>query len=341
MKIKKIILGLMMGATPLINGCGNKHAAPATTIKEAAQEKAEDENRKKVDILNHDYPKIPDERILENGDGSPLYAELKKRYKDDLASLKKEVEATGAKFVVVIITNESGSGLQNPNKYGIPYIKSICSQMGQECIDFTPWVASQDARVITQVPRDGHWSKKGAIFIADHLEPIIKKYYSNTSTVTYKDAERSATFGDLPTNDDEILDGGKDLPYHVLANSQGVRMDHDVKFPKAKKHVLMMGDSGFYCPFLNNEFTISGVLQQRFPDAEIMNTGIIAYTIDDYLTLWREKAKYSEPDIVILQTNGGDITDLFFTQRNHLSRTHKPYYPSPVEEKFYKDMYNR
>jgi hypothetical protein len=340
MKIKKIVLALLIVITPFVNSCKRKHAAVANEA-EAKQERIDEDNASKVEQLNHDYPKIPDERILDDGDGTPIYAELKKRYKDELTSLKSEIEATGAKFVVVIITNESGSGLQAPNRYGIPYIKSICEQMGQECIDFTSWVASQDPRVITQVPRDGHWSKKGAIFIADHLEPIIKKYYDNTSKVTYKDAERSATFGDLAQNDDEILDGGKDMPYHVKANSQGVRMDHDIKFPKTKKHILMMGDSGFYCPYLDNEFTISGVLQQRFPGAEIMNTGIIAYTMDDYLTLWREKAKYSEPDLVILQTNGGDITDLFFTQRNHLSRTHKPYNPTPVEAKFYKDTYQR
>jgi len=29
------------------------------------------------------------------------------------------------------------------------------------------------------------------------------------------------------------------------------------------------------------------------------------------------KAKYSEPDIVFVQTNGGDITDYFFTHRKH------------------------
>ena len=100
-----------------------------------------------------------------------------------------------------------------------------------------------------------------------------------------------------------------------------------------------MGDSAFFSPFLNDEYTIAAVLQQMFPDAEIMNTAIIGYTIDDYLTLWNEKAKYAEPDMVIVQTNGADITDLYFSQRNVVSRTHKPYYPTPNEEKFYKETY--
>ena len=131
------------------------------------------------------------------------------------------------------------------------------------------------------------------------------------------------------------------MPYHVQANSQGLRMNHDVKFPKKKKHILLMGDSAIFCPFLNNEFTVSAVLQQMFPDAEIMNSGIICYTIEDYVSLWNEKAKFAEPDLVIVQTNGGDITDLFFTHRNHFSRSGKPFLPSPNEEKFYKETYQR
>jgi hypothetical protein len=119
-----------------------------------------------------------------------------------------------------------------------------------------------------------------------------------------------------------------------------VRMDKDVVFPKKNKHVLFMGDSGIFCPFLNNEFTITGVLQQQFPDDVIMNTGVIGYTLEDYLTLWDEKAKYSEPDIVFIQTDGGDITDYFFTHRNNLSRSHKPFSPTPNEEEFYKKNYS-
>jgi hypothetical protein len=76
-----------------------------------------------------------------------------------------------------------------------------------------------------------------------------------------------------------------------------------------------------------------------FPDMVMMNTGIICYTLEDYVTLWNEKSKYSEPDIVIIQTNGGDITDYFFTHRNTLSRSHKPFQPTPVEEEYYRKAF--
>jgi hypothetical protein len=205
----------------------------------------------------------------------------------------------------------------------------------------TPAIASQDLKIITQTPRDGHWSKKGAEFLANQLAPIIKRHNSAKSKVSYKENERPETFGDLPPNDDEILDGGKDLPYHLRANAQGCRMTHDIKFPKTKKHILFLGGSQIYSPFLDNEFISTTLLEKQFPGAEIINTGMIASSVDDYLTLFEEKAKYAEPDLVIIQTNGGDITDMFFTNRNHLSRTHIPHLPSPTEEKYYKQTYNK
>ncbi len=341
MSLRILYTGLIVACTWYLYGCANgaSQSAPQPSIKDALKAKEEETNRKKADQLKEQYPKIPDEHILDNGPGTALYTELKKRYKDEAAALKQQVEATGAKLYFVILTVETGKGMLNANRYGIPEVKSILGQLGIEYTDFTPIVASQNQKVITQIPRDGHWSKKGAIFLADRLAPIIKRYYNTTSTVTYKDAERPETFGDLPPNDDEIMDGAKDMPYHVHANAQGIRMAYDLKFPKKKKRILLMGDSAFFSPFLNDEYTIAAVLQQMFPDAEIMNTAIIGYTIDDYLTLWNEKAKYAEPDIVIVQTNGADITDLYFSQRNVVARTHKPYYPTKNEEKFYKDNY--
>jgi hypothetical protein len=345
MTLRILCTGLILSTSFFLNSCSNGKDegedpnAPKTNFKEAEKAKMDAANSDKAEELKHEYPKIPDDRILDNGPGTPLYTELKKRYKDEAAELKKQVEASGAKLYFVILTIETGKGAQAGTRYGNPAVKSILEQVGIEYTDLMPIVSAQDQHEITQIPKDGHWSKKGAVFLADHLAPIIKKYYNINSTVTYKASERPETFGDLPPNDDEIMDGSKDMPYHVHANSQGVRMDHDIVFPKKKKRIVLMGDSAFFSPFLNDEYTMAAVLQKMFPDADIMNTSIIGYTIDDYLSLWNDKVKYAEPDMVIVQTNGGDITDLFFSQRNVISRTHKPYYPTPNEAKFYKETY--
>lgn len=331
---------MLLAALPFVNGCsGGQEKTSQASTRNLVQEKKDEANARKLEELNHDFSRVPDAKILDEGDGTPLYLELQKRYGDDVAKLKQMVEATGAKLVFVILTPNETTDDPRSARYGIPFIINTCAKLGIECDDFSSIVARQDMHVISQIPRDGHWSKKGAEFIAGLLTPVIKKHIGNSSTVTYKDSERPETFGDLTPSSDEILDGGKDLPYHVIANAQGVRMDHDIKFPKKKKHILFMGDSGIFCPFLNNEFMITNVLQKQFPEAEMMNTGMICYTMEDYVSLWSEKAKYSEPDLVIVQTNGADITDYYFTNRNHLSRSHKPFLPTPNEEKFYKKKY--
>lgn len=343
--MKKQIIGLMAAMLLIATGCGPTDAEKATAEHEAQTAKElsrlKDRNRK-VEDLNEQYREIPDATLLdENGANGPVYKELKERYKKQLAELKQKVEATGAKFVVVMITPEVGSSISNLTRFGHPFIKATCTELGIEVYDLGAAIAAQDPYTITQIPKDGHWSKKGSVFLAGQLEPILKKYEGHKSTTTYKDAERPETFGDLAPGTEEVLDGGKDLPYKVVANAQGLRMDHDLKFPKAKQHILFMGGSQIFSPFLDNEFIATTLLQQKFPGMEIMNAGMMAGCVDDFLSLWEEKAKYSEPDVVIMQTNGTDITDLFFTNRNHLARSKQPYEPSNIEVKYFNERYRK
>lgn len=93
-------------------------------------------------------------------------------------------------------------------------------------------------------------------------------------------------------NQDEILDGGKDLPYRQKTNSQGLRMDFDLAEAKSKQRVLVMGDSQINCPFFDNQFTITGLLQAKFADAEIANTAIVGYSLDDRVSLFEESKSY-------------------------------------------------
>ena len=338
--MKKIVFTLLAFSSLLWVGCKGKTEDKAQQSKTASEQSAEMKKIDELEQLNQDYRDIPDEKLLDNnGATGPVYTELKKRYKDQLTLLKQKVEATGAKFVVAIITPEVGPGITNLTRFGHPYIKATCNELGIDVYDLSAAIAAQPVTEITQAPRDGHWSKKGSIFLAAQLAPIVKKYSGHKIPAVYKDSDRPETFSDLPPNDDEVLDGGKDLPYHVKANAQGLRMDHDIKFPKTKQHILVMGGSQIYSPFLDNEFITTTLLGKQFPDAEIMNCGMLCGCTDDFLSLWDEKAKYSEPDVVIVQTNGTDITDLFFTNRNHLARSHKPYYPSATEEAYYKQTY--
>ena len=109
MRLKILFIVLTITTATLINGCknGSDPSEPRTSLKDIAKARQDEVNSKKVEELKNQYPKIPDERILDNGPGTALYAELKKRYKDDAASLKQQVEASGAKLYFVVLTVES------------------------------------------------------------------------------------------------------------------------------------------------------------------------------------------------------------------------------------------
>ena len=133
------------------------------------------------------------------------------------------------------------------------------------------------------------------------------KYDAQKSSKLFKNEKKPETFGDLPPNQDEMVDGFKDEPYHLKVNGQGLRMNHNLTFPKKKQTILILGDGNIFCPYLNNELIPTDILQKRHPDKEIINAGVNHYTMDDYESLYREKARFTEADLVLVCTNGGDI----------------------------------
>ncbi len=293
----------------------------------------------KRDRIVEEYPKIPHDEILQQITGNRLYSDLQESYKNSLIALKTETDYDCAKLVVAILTPQVGKYTTLGNSYGIPFIIKTCDNMGLDFYDFTPAILKKDVTEITQTPEDGSWSKEGAVFVANLLDSIIIKYDGNRSSKTLAQATKPATFGDLPPNENEVLDE-KVTPYHVKANAQGLRMDHLLTFPKKKQVVLILGDSRVYCPYLDNEFIPTAILQKRHPDKEIINAGMMNYTMDDYESLYKEKARFTEPDLVIVCTDGDNILEHYFSQRNRYSRSQKIYPPTAVEEDFYHALYN-
>jgi hypothetical protein len=84
-------------------------------------------------------------------------------------------------------------------------------------------------------------------------------------------------------------------------------MNYDLAFPKTKQRMLFMGDSGFFFPFMDNKNIASIILQEKFPNIEFINSCNWGYAIDDHITLFEQRAKYTEPDVVFMQTSASDI----------------------------------
>jgi hypothetical protein len=279
------------------------------------------------------YPIVPiDELYADNEEAKIMLDTLKERYKKAFVTLSNEVKASGAKLAFCWITSEPYIPMQ---VVGRAFIEQLCKENGVDFIDLNPAIIGQDPKEITFLPVDGHLNKKGSLLVAKTLASYVKNYAQVKSTSNYQETDMPETFGDFEANKNEILDGGKGLPYKLVTNKQGLRMNYDLEFPKTKQRILLMGDSGFFSPFVDNENTISGQLQSMFPDKEICNAANWGYSIDDYLSQWQDKIKYLQPDLVLLQSSGEDIAAEYFTQRLRFSRKKDQVKPTEQELKFY------
>lgn len=334
----KVLFLRMLIALTVTAGCNNKpvkmEAMPADTPANmtAGAERTE---------FADNYPEVPDATtLLKAGDsGLAVYALCQQRYSDQLNLLKKETDAIGAKLMVTILSPETGAAVTPSTRKGVPFIMDVAKKAGIEAYDLTTPLEKYKPAEITQMPKDGHWSLDGSRIVAGLYLPVIAAGKGHTSRKIFAANERPATFGDLDPNQDVALDGGKGIPYQLITNSQGLRMRPAIGFPKTKQRILFLGDSQLFSPFLDNDQVFTNILQQQLPGTEIINAGVIGYTLDDYTGLFTEKAKYTEPDLVILVTNPNDIGDFYFSQRNHLGRSTKPYPPVRVELALYKQLY--
>ena len=291
------------------------------------------------DAVLEKYFKVPHDEILQQISGNRLYTDLMEAYKTSLINLKNETDNDCAKLIVVILTPEVGKSMTLANTYGIPFILKTCDNLGVDFVNLSDSLASKDLSKLTQLPDEGGWTKAGASYVADQLAALIMKYDTVRSSRKPIAGDKPHTFGDMRPNENEIVDGDKNLPYHVKVNADGLRMDYNVGFPKKKQRILILGDGQIFNPFLDQEFIATSLLQKRFPEKEIINASMLNYTMDDYESLYKEKARYTEPDIVLVCTNGGDILDEYFTQRNHYSRRQKIYPGTDVEKSFYYHLY--
>ncbi len=83
------------------------------------------------------------------------------------------------------------------------------------------------------------------------------------------------------------------------------------------------------------------MLQELLPDREVMNGAQLAYGLHDELALFNARARFTEPDIVIVEQSGMDIVRLYFTAVNWQDQTHHLQTPSTLERAFYDAHYPR
>jgi hypothetical protein len=337
--VRIVFLLIVVGGVAyfMLNKADDKESTVNTVSKKAKKVK-------EVVSAEKIYDLIPHEELFDGDEvAQAQLAELKSRFEESFSDFATTLSEDNVKFVYCWLTTEVGISETRSQRMSKPFIKDLCEKYGVEFVDFSDLFIGKEPTEITHMPKDGHLNETGVELIAGRLAQIVKANQAHRSNLSFQAEDRPRYLGDLEPYEDRIVEGGKGIPYRLITNAAGLRMDREVRFDNTGARVLLMGDSGFYFPFVDNDETATHLLQEQFPQAEVVNVAGWAYTITDYLSQYEQAAKYIEPDIILLQSSGDDIADLYFTHQQRFSRDRdiKDFKPSETEKKFYEYLENK
>jgi lysophospholipase L1-like esterase len=268
-------------------------------------------------------------------EGREVLAKFEELYAKSFIQLVEEADRLGSKLIFIYIPTEYVE--ESPRREICrTFYRELAQKHRVDFLDLTEDFLKDPAETVTLLPFNGHLSRYGNKIVARELAKYIEANSRYRMRTVF--ADRPAILGDLAPNENKIWDFAPSMPYRVVSNSQGLRMSHDLKFPKEKQRILCLGDSFTFGPYMANHDTFPELLGQKFPDKEVINAGICGWTITDEVSLFRERAKYCEPDIIILQALDNDLSDFFYFYRQQFAREKGDFKPSPVEAKYFKRL---
>lgn len=260
-------------------------------------------------------------------EGRELLASLQRRYEAEFAQFVKEVRHIDAHLVVVSLPS---SNVQSASSKGSrAFFRDLTETYQIDLLDPSDLFSQYPVEWVTLYPEDSHLSRFGNALLVTMIADYLTQHAGHRSTASF--AERPALLGDLKPQHDSVWQMNPRMPFRVVTNRQGLRMEENLTFPKTRQRILAIGDSFTFGPYLDNQDTYPALLARKLPDTDVMNAGVNGYTITDELRLFRERAKYVEPDMIILQVCPNDLQDLsFVTQRARGKRVNM----SEVEQQF-------
>jgi lysophospholipase L1-like esterase len=267
--------------------------------------------------------------------GEKLRQDMYRQYEEYFRTLAEEAENIGTKLIVLYVPQDN-SGPDSESVELRAFYRSLAEKYNVEYLDVADQLFAHSKQTVYLLPINGHFSRFGNQLVAEALNDYLKKY--REARMQHSFSYRPDFFGDQPPGRDEIRYDHPDLPYRLITNSQGLRDTEETAMPKSKQRVLVLGDSYTFGPYLPNADTYPAQLERLDDSREILNAGVAGYTIADEVALFQERAKYTEPDITLLQVLDNDVFGLFFKLRNQYDRQGKVYQPSQLEEEFLKSV---
>lgn len=269
---------------------------------------------------------------LYSPEGVELLAEFKSRYEAGFSQLVDESRDVQAMLVIVYIPSgdyQENDGIVAKNRQ---FFAGLAQEYDIGFVDMTGVFEGVPPEDVTLLPENPHLSRYGNRLVAGRIGAYINEGFGAYRSGWVGD--RPPLLGDLNPGENRIWEIDPKMPYKVRVNRQGLRGDEDAMFPKDKQRILLLGDSFTFSPYLDNHDSITGLLNKKYPGKEFFNAGVVGYTISDELSLFQDRAKHIEADIVILQVTDNDLHDLFYFKRNWFGRQRLRHEPSGAEAAF-------
>jgi len=250
---------------------------------------------------------------LYSKEGNELLHYFQKEYENYFKKLLEETKKINSKLIVLYIPRDNYITWAKIRDNNRAFFSSLAKKYNVDYVDLTEEFLKYPVKWVIRLPEDTHPSRLGNQLIADVLYENLKKYNEYRSDVHFK--ERPALLGDFAPGTNSVFGLWSFMPYRVETNNQGLRMNYDLNFPKKKQRILIMGDSFTFGSGLPNCYTYAYFLNRRYPQKEVINAGIVGYTIIDELSLFQDRAKFTEPDITVVQVLDNDLYELFYYKR--------------------------
>jgi len=255
---------------------------------------------------------------LYGDEGRELLQEFSASYAASFEPFAREVGRIGSKLLIVYVPPT----VEHPMApdlatYDSSFFSALAERSGADYLDLSEVFSRHRLDDLTLLPDDFHLSRFGNRVVAEEVARVIEGYGDHRSPHRFE--ERPDKFGDLPSGSRRIWNDPA-FPFLVTINSQGLRMPQPLSFPKERQRILLLGDSFTFGYMVHDAATFPRFLQERLPDREVVNAGVPGYTIFQEADMFLERARFTEPDITVLQVAYNDLFGAFSFERNTFSR---------------------
>ncbi len=255
--------------------------------------------------------------------GERLLESFKSRYEASFSELVEAVSEVDSKLVVLYVPPPFDDEIsRRVDRHDRAFYRRLAEAHDAGFLDATETLAAYPRSDAYLLPHNTHLSRLGNRILAGWLAQQLKRAPYLGYRTSFRSDRRPDLLGDLPPGSRRVW-ANEHLPFLVTTNAQGLRMDHDLEFPKRRQRILLLGDSFTFGINLHDVHTYPAILQSLLTECEIVNAGVPGYSIPQEAGLFSERARYVEADVTVLQVLFNDLYGFFYFERSLFARANR------------------